>query len=413
MQFRVTGPIPKEEMRVPHGVAWYESMMVLPNRFFGEQVLVAAGMSDKWPEDCESVLVLLLDGEALRDWEEFWLEQIRPNFMYARIEAFAIPPVTTEGARIPHPWPCRAISFLGKEIVYRSNEELKPKRVSKKKTTTARGAAVKKTEVAGVASDAASQKATSQRGGGCGQLGSTCSKGPDVEKTKVGPDDEELIRKNALKRSRVVARIESTPPAKKVATSKPIEKKGSLRSHYFEVSPEVVTKKPATRPKITILPPKTVVADQGKTGEGTKVGEKETDAAKVGKQPIDITLEVLETPEVVKVIEGVQPVTERVDPEARVENPIAQHTAPIQIEKITSTTRESAVGIHLEGQVKASTAGGGDAEGSGARARKDLLGKKLRGPSLIHAEDMLGDIYYKTYDDRAILFLSLGRVRNG
>ncbi|KAM0057504.1 hypothetical protein Hdeb2414_s0005g00158931 [Helianthus debilis subsp. tardiflorus] len=96
--------------------------MALLNRVFDEQVLVAAGMSDKWPEDSENVLVLLLHDEEvalyqsvfptfasimgtrpLRDDDEYWLEQIQPNFMYAIAELFAAPPAVTEGARIPNP----------------------------------------------------------------------------------------------------------------------------------------------------------------------------------------------------------------------------------------------------------------------------------------------------------------------
>ncbi|MFS8035249.1 hypothetical protein Hanom_Chr17g01590841 [Helianthus anomalus] len=142
MQFRGMGLIAKEDVKVSRGVAWYENLVALPNRVFGEQVLFAAGMSDKWLVDFENVHVLLLDGEEtvlyqsafptfvgvmgtrpLRDGEEFWLEQIRPNFMYARIEAFVASPLATEGARIPNPKPSRAITSAGKEIVYLSSEE--------------------------------------------------------------------------------------------------------------------------------------------------------------------------------------------------------------------------------------------------------------------------------------------------
>ncbi|KAJ0680696.1 hypothetical protein HanPI659440_Chr16g0627231 [Helianthus annuus] len=192
MQFRAMGPIAKEDMAIPRGATWYEGLMVLPNRVFDEQVLAAAGMSDKWPEDNESVPVLLFDEQVmgmrpLRDGEEFWLEQIRPNFMYTRLDAFAVPPLATEGARIPNPSPCRAITSTGKEIVYFSSEESvdssecklspshnlfagelhnlgvdpdekKPKRVSKKKASTAGDAVVKKTMLAEVTSDAGSQK---------------------------------------------------------------------------------------------------------------------------------------------------------------------------------------------------------------------------------------------------------------
>ncbi|MFS7953831.1 hypothetical protein Hanom_Chr07g00623201 [Helianthus anomalus] len=96
-------------MKVSRGVAWYENLMALPNRVFGEQVLVAAGMSNKWPEDCESVLVLLLGGESV-------------------------------------------LRNLG---VYPEEKKLK-------KLTVAGGAAVKKIKVASATSDAASQKGTPQ-----------------------------------------------------------------------------------------------------------------------------------------------------------------------------------------------------------------------------------------------------------
>ncbi|MFS7936595.1 hypothetical protein Hanom_Chr05g00417411 [Helianthus anomalus] len=83
-------------------------------------VLVAAGISDKWPARSKEVPVLLFNGEVaelyqsafptfgramgvrpLGDGEVFWYEEIKPNFMYAPAEVFATPPTTTEGARIP------------------------------------------------------------------------------------------------------------------------------------------------------------------------------------------------------------------------------------------------------------------------------------------------------------------------
>ncbi|KAL9994251.1 hypothetical protein Hdeb2414_s0937g00964091 [Helianthus debilis subsp. tardiflorus] len=123
--------------------------------------------------------------------EEYWLEQIRTNFIYTPAKVFAAPPVATEGARIPNLRPCRAITPARKEVVYLSSKESvasfehelnpshrlfagvlrnlgvdpekkKPKRVSKKKTTAAGGAAVNKTEVTGATSDVASRNGTTQ-----------------------------------------------------------------------------------------------------------------------------------------------------------------------------------------------------------------------------------------------------------
>ncbi|KAJ0800744.1 hypothetical protein HanPI659440_Chr03g0107101 [Helianthus annuus] len=122
MLFREPGAIDKEDTPIPKKVAWYDKLFIIPNRVFGEQVLVAAVMSDKWPEQSREVPVLLLNGEEvalcqsafqtfggtmgvrpLRDDEEFWYEQIKPNFMFAPAEMFANPLVATKGARIPNP----------------------------------------------------------------------------------------------------------------------------------------------------------------------------------------------------------------------------------------------------------------------------------------------------------------------
>ncbi|KAM0007766.1 hypothetical protein Hdeb2414_s0011g00373941 [Helianthus debilis subsp. tardiflorus] len=140
--FREPNAIPKEDTPIPKKASWYDKLMATPNRVFGEQVLVADGMSDRWPEWSKEVPVLLLNGEEvalyksafqtfsgamgvrpLRDDEEFWYERIKTNFMFAPAELFANPPVATEGVRIPNPRPCRAMTSAGKEIVYLSSEE--------------------------------------------------------------------------------------------------------------------------------------------------------------------------------------------------------------------------------------------------------------------------------------------------
>ncbi|KAJ0462472.1 hypothetical protein HanOQP8_Chr16g0638461 [Helianthus annuus] len=320
MEFRQSAPIPKEDIKVLRGVAWYEKLLALPYRVFGEQVLVVAGMSDKWSEQSKDVPMLLFDGQEvalyqsafpafsgtmgmrpLRGGKEYWFEHIKPNFMYARAELFAAPPAATEGARYPNPRPCRAMTPAGKEIVYLSSEEslhsseheLKPscgvfagvlcdlgveheekrlKRPAKKKVTVSNAAAT---------------------AGSAGSKGTDSGATPTfvhVEETEAEPEAEKLVRKNASKRSRADTGTETTPPAKNAATGKHNGKKASLRSHYSEFSPEV--------------------------------------------------------------------------------------------------------------HVKDTTAGGGSTGGSGATARKDnSRTKKPRSLSPIRAEDMLGDKYYKTYDE--------------
>ncbi|MFS8025222.1 hypothetical protein Hanom_Chr16g01472451 [Helianthus anomalus] len=166
MQFRDMGTIPKEDLKMPCDAAWYEKLWRCQTKSLESK--------------CWS-----------RQGEEYWSEQIPPNFMYVRVELFATPPVATEGAHISNPSPCRAITPAGKEVVYLSSEELvassehelkpphdvfagvlrnlgidheenKPKRFSMKQVTVAKGVAHKKPEVRDAASDAASHKGTAR-----------------------------------------------------------------------------------------------------------------------------------------------------------------------------------------------------------------------------------------------------------
>ncbi|KAJ0437175.1 hypothetical protein HanHA300_Chr16g0599041 [Helianthus annuus] len=142
MDFRGQGLIPKEELKVAKDVAWYEGLQALPNLAFGENVLLTAGMSDKWPQDCQVVPVLLLDGveidlyhkafpacsgvmdvRSLGDGEEYWYEQMCANFLYPPANAFAAPPTATKGAHVLNPRPCRAVTPSGEEIVLLSSKE--------------------------------------------------------------------------------------------------------------------------------------------------------------------------------------------------------------------------------------------------------------------------------------------------
>ncbi|MFS7968846.1 hypothetical protein Hanom_Chr09g00802311 [Helianthus anomalus] len=116
-RFRAMGPISKEDMVIPHGATWYEGLMALPNWVFGEQVLA------KIYQSAFPTFAPIMGTRPLCDGDRFWLEQIRPNFTYTRLDAFAVSLIATEGARVPNPRPCKAITFAGKEIVYLSSEE--------------------------------------------------------------------------------------------------------------------------------------------------------------------------------------------------------------------------------------------------------------------------------------------------
>ncbi|KAM0003012.1 hypothetical protein Hdeb2414_s0304g00861411 [Helianthus debilis subsp. tardiflorus] len=59
MTFRPwTEPIEKEELAIPMKEDWYVKLTATPNRVFGENVLVAARMSDQWPPKSKEVPVL-------------------------------------------------------------------------------------------------------------------------------------------------------------------------------------------------------------------------------------------------------------------------------------------------------------------------------------------------------------------
>ncbi|KAM0025606.1 hypothetical protein Hdeb2414_s0021g00576541 [Helianthus debilis subsp. tardiflorus] len=65
MIFRELDKIEKEEHPIPKGANWYMNLLAKPNRIFGENVLVAAQMGDKWPETSEEVLVLQFNSEGV------------------------------------------------------------------------------------------------------------------------------------------------------------------------------------------------------------------------------------------------------------------------------------------------------------------------------------------------------------
>ncbi|MFS7964005.1 hypothetical protein Hanom_Chr08g00745021 [Helianthus anomalus] len=74
MEFRE--PVPKKDIKVPKGVAWYEGLHALPKQAFNENVLVAAGMSDKWPHDSQKVVAFtacagVMGVRPLEDGEEY------------------------------------------------------------------------------------------------------------------------------------------------------------------------------------------------------------------------------------------------------------------------------------------------------------------------------------------------------
>ncbi|MFS8006756.1 hypothetical protein Hanom_Chr14g01252911 [Helianthus anomalus] len=142
MIFREWDTIEKEELPIPKGTDWYLKLTETPNRIFGENVLVAAQMSDQWPSDSTKVPVLKFQDREVHLYqavfpafggsmgvrplelgEQLWYERIKGLFLYPLARAFANPPTATEGAHLPNPKPLRVVTSTRKEIVYLSSKE--------------------------------------------------------------------------------------------------------------------------------------------------------------------------------------------------------------------------------------------------------------------------------------------------
>ncbi|MFS7931557.1 hypothetical protein Hanom_Chr04g00357371 [Helianthus anomalus] len=136
--------IDKEDLPIPKGADWYLNLKATPNRIFGENVLVAVHMSDKWPETSDEVPVLKFkDREArfyqaafptfggsmgvrpLRSGEPCWYEQIKGNFLYSPAGVFVNPLTATEDAVLPRARPLCGVTSAGKEIFFPFQREVR------------------------------------------------------------------------------------------------------------------------------------------------------------------------------------------------------------------------------------------------------------------------------------------------
>ncbi|KAJ0615040.1 hypothetical protein HanIR_Chr02g0069441 [Helianthus annuus] len=142
MIFRKPDVKEKKKLAIPKGANWYLKLTTTPNRILGENVLVAAQMSDKWSETSSEFPILKFeDREAhlyqvafptfggsmgvrpRESGEPYWYERIKCHFLYPLAGVFANPTTTTEGAHLPNPRPLHDVTSAGKEILYLSSEE--------------------------------------------------------------------------------------------------------------------------------------------------------------------------------------------------------------------------------------------------------------------------------------------------
>ncbi|MFS7905617.1 hypothetical protein Hanom_Chr01g00049791 [Helianthus anomalus] len=100
MTFYTPGVIEKKTISVPKSAKWYRDLLALPNQYFGENTLVATGLSDRWPQDSVEkdlyhrafpACSRMMGARPLREGEQMWYDHIPVNFMYPRTEIFATP----------------------------------------------------------------------------------------------------------------------------------------------------------------------------------------------------------------------------------------------------------------------------------------------------------------------------------
>ncbi|XP_022031253.1 uncharacterized protein LOC110932208 [Helianthus annuus] len=308
----------KEDLPILKHERWYQQLTPTPNRVFGENVLVAARMSDQWSPDSKEVPVLKIgDQEAhmyqaafatfggsmgvrpLRDDEECWYEQIRGNFMYPVADAFASPPTATEGV----------LRDLGIDPEDKKKKPLKKKNLNPEVTSkgagssrATAGAAVKGTlrlrksdlkdyVIISDSLEGLSRAAEKKAGaGGSKSSGSAGSRNPDAGATpstaaheEEEEEEEEEVTEKLISRKRVRSETTTGVASAAAAGAIPLIGKTSILRSLYKFSPE--TKKPTPekgvkftepepkRPKITIKSSKIVGAESAKeknVAEGDK-----------------------------------------------------------------------------------------------------------------------------------------------
>ncbi|XP_021974836.1 uncharacterized protein LOC110869944 [Helianthus annuus] len=291
-----TEPVLKEDLPIPKQALWYQQLTPTPNGVFGENVLVAARMSDQWSPDSKEVPVLKIgDQEAqlyqaafatfggsmgvrpLREDEESWYEQIRGNFMYPVADAFTSPPTATEGAQFPKPRPLRSVTSAEKEVVYLSSEE---------SVGSSNGELSSWSNIfAGL-----SRTAKTKTGAGSSKSsGSAGSRNPDAGATPSVHEEEETEEEDAAAqlvgrkrvRSETTAGVASAPIVDVIPL---VGKTSKLRSLY-KFSPEIKKKTPEKGVKFTEPEPKRpkITIKSSQTAGGASAKEKnvaEQDVAK-------------------------------------------------------------------------------------------------------------------------------------
>ncbi|MFS7920832.1 hypothetical protein Hanom_Chr03g00229411 [Helianthus anomalus] len=376
MIFHDSDKIDKEELPIPKGADWYMNLLAMPNRIFGEQVLVAAQMSDKWPETSEEVPVLKFNDE-----EPYWYEHIKGNFLYPPAGVFANPPSTTEGVQLPKPRPLRGMTSAGKEILFLSSEESTSKKVTvdtgatSKKGESSRASAathdkgtlrfrqsnledyvVASDSLEGLSRIGEKKKSSAAASKSFGSAWSRAPKsGATPSSIPVDEEEEEAAKLITKKRSREETAAGSKPAQKVVGTALK-----RAPEKFKDTGGEKPKEPAAKKTKFIIKPPRT---SEKEAGTETAATTRHDEAQGL---------------EVVYITELNQPFKEK---EPEVLKP-----------------KEPEVATHGDTSV---AAGGAGAGGSGEGGQKGEGNKWVMPQTPIGPKDTLGDIYYKTYTEEA------------
>ncbi|KAM0040571.1 hypothetical protein Hdeb2414_s0012g00395531 [Helianthus debilis subsp. tardiflorus] len=420
-----TEAVLKEDLPIPKQALWYQQLTPTPNRVFGENVLVAAQMSDRWSPDSKEVPVLKIgDQEAqlyqaafatfagsmgvrpLREDEESWYDQIRGNFMYPVADAFSAPPTATEGV----------LHDLGIDP-----EEKKKKPPKKKKTIDLDPEVTSKGAGSGRATVAA--KADAKTGAGSSRSsGSAGSRNPDAGATPSVHEEEEVEEEDVAAQlvSRKRARSETTAGVVSAPTVGPIPlvgKTSNLRSLY-KFSPEIKKKTPEKgvkftepdpkRPKITIKSSQVASVETAKEKniteqDAAKAIEAQRKAEERQKREEERKKKTEEDRKRKDEEEGRKKTEEKKRAEEakkralekkREQKKAMEQPVNVQEPEVAKATHLAHAEIHDHSKIVTSkgsgryTSGGESSGGAGGY-----------NPNVIGAKDTVGDIYYKSYTE--------------
>ncbi|XP_021974528.1 uncharacterized protein LOC110869593 [Helianthus annuus] len=357
----------------------------------------------------------------LQDGEEYWHEQIRGNFMYPAVDAFAELPTATEGV----------LRNLGIDP-----EDKKKKPVKKKKVITLDPEVTSKGAGGSRATSTAADKDTLRRrqsnledyviisdsfeglsrisekktgAGGSKSSGSAGSRNPDAGTTPPSvaqeEDDEEeaqeepavkLIRKRS-REAALGAAVLPKPGDAPLIGKKKAEKKKPEKGITITEPLEPAQKRPRAT-KVTIKPfPASKSADKEKQkGPEKPVREKEVEQKKTSDKPLTgpkepkitapVTTDTAQGSGPIPVTGPEQPIAEK-GKNLGVENLIepSPTTAPVQTGPVTTEQATAAAGG------SAGFAAGQAGAGSWGGARHSPIGPM----------DTLGDVYYKSYTEES------------